>query len=128
MMELILQTGLMYGDEPQTEVTLRELTTGDLLDAELASERMMMSPEGVPVLVKSPALFGYEILRRQIASIGKIQGPISLKMLRSLSSEDLQLISMFAQTWEAAKAQQVVDRGRLDATDTETRKDLSVAG
>lgn len=127
-MDLILQTGVMYGDEPQTEVTLRELTTGDLLDAELASERMMMSPEGVPVLVKSPALFGYEILRRQIASIGKIQGPISLKMLRSLSSEDLQLISMFAQTWEAAKAQQVVDRGRLDATDTETRKDLSVAG
>lgn len=127
-MNLILQTGVMYGDEPQTEVTLRELTTGDLLDAELASERMMMSPEGVPVLVKSPALFGYEILRRQIASIGKIQGPISLKMLRSLSSEDLQLISMFAQTWEAAKAQQVVDRGRLDATDTETRKDLSVAG
>lgn len=127
-MDLILQTGVMYGDEPQTEVTLRELTTGDLLDAELASERMMMSPEGVPVLVKSPALFGYEILRRQIASIGKIQGPISLKMLRSLSSEDLQLISMFAQTWESAKAQQVVDRGRLDATDTETRKDLSVAG
>lgn len=127
-MDLILQTGVMYGDEPQTEVTLRELTTGDLLDAELASERMMMSPEGVPVLVKSPALFGYELLRRQIASIGKIQGPISMKMLRSLSSEDLQLISMFAQTWEAAKAQQVVDRGRLDATDTETRKDLSVAG
>ncbi|WP_458257200.1 hypothetical protein [Pasteurella multocida] len=25
----------MFGDEPQTEVTLRELTTGDLLDAEL---------------------------------------------------------------------------------------------
>lgn len=120
MMELTLQTGLMYGDEPQKEVTLRELTTGDLLDAELASERMMMSPEGVPVLVKSPALFGYEILRRQIASIGKIQGPISLKMLRSLSSDDLQLISVFAQTWESTKAQQVVDRGRLDATDTQT--------
>lgn len=124
-MDLILQTGVMYGDEPQTEVTLRELTTGDLLDAELASERMMMSPEGVPVLVKSPALFGYEILRRQIASIGKIQGPISLKMLRSLSSEDLQLISMFAQTWESAKAQQVVERGRLDAAGGEAGKDLS---
>ncbi|EJS83215.1 hypothetical protein AAUPMB_21767, partial [Pasteurella multocida subsp. multocida str. Anand1_buffalo] len=54
-MQLVLQTGLMFGDEPQTEVTLRELTTGDLLDAEVAAERMVMSPDGVPVLVKSPA-------------------------------------------------------------------------
>lgn len=124
-MQLVLQTGLMFGDEPQTEVTLRELTTGDLLDAEVAAERMIMSPDGVPVLVKSPALFGYEILRRQIASIGKINGPISLKMLRSLTSEDLNRISVFAETWEATKAAQVVERGRLDAADTETRKDVS---
>lgn len=125
MMELILQTGLMYGEEPQTHVTLRELTTGDLLDAELAAERMVMSPEGVPVLVKSPALFGYEILRRQIASIGKIQGPISMKMLRSMTSEDLQLISVYAETWEATKAQQVVERGRLDAAGGKAGEDLS---
>ncbi|APB78614.1 TPA: phage tail assembly protein [Pasteurella multocida] len=124
-MQLVLQTGLMFGDEPQTEVTLRELTTGDLLDAEVAAERMVMSPDGVPVLVKSPALFGYEILRRQIASIGKINGPISLKMLHSLTSEDLNRISVFAETWEATKATQVVERGRLDAADTETRKDVS---
>ncbi|EER46115.1 MULTISPECIES: phage tail assembly protein [Pasteurellaceae] len=124
-MQLVLQTGLMYGDEPQYEVTLRELTTGDLLDAEVAAERMIMSPDGVPVLVKSPALFGYEILRRQIASIGKIQGPITMKMLRSMTSEDLQRISVFAETWEATKATQVVERGRLDAADTETRKDVS---
>ncbi|HHE3551637.1 phage tail assembly protein [Pasteurella multocida] len=124
-MQLVLQTGLMFGDEPQTEVTLRELTTGDLLDAEVAAERMVMSPDGVPVLVKSPALFGYEILRRQIASIGKINGPISLKMLHSLISEDLNRISVFAETWEATKATQVVERGRLDAADTETRKDVS---
>lgn len=126
-MQLVLQTGLMFGDEPQTEVTLRELTTGDLLDAEVAAERMVMSPDGVPVLVKSPALFGYEILRRQIASIGKIQGPITMKMLRSMTSEDLQRISVFAETWEATKATQVVERGRLDAADSETGKDLPAA-
>ena len=126
-MQLVLQTGLMFGDEPQTEVTLRELTTGDLLDAEVAAERMVMSPDGVPVWVKSPALFGYEILRRQIASIGKIQGPITMKMLRSMTSEDLQRISVFAETWEATKATQVVERGRLDAADSETGKDLPAA-
>ena len=81
-MKVMLETGLMFGEERQLEVTLRELTTGDLLDAETAAERLVMTAEGEPVLVKSPALFGYEILRRQIASIGKINGPISLRELR----------------------------------------------
>ena len=106
-------------------MTLRELTTGDLLDAETAAERLVMTAEGEPVLVKSPALFGYEILRRQIASIGKINGPISLRELRSLTPEDLNRISLFVQNWESAKAEQVVARGRLDAADSQTRKDLS---
>ncbi len=124
-MKVMLETGLMFGEERQLEVTLRELTTGDLLDAETAAERLVMTAEGEPVLVKSPALFGYEILRRQIASIGKINGPISLRELRSLTPEDLNRISLFVQNWESAKAEQVVARGRLDAADSQTRKDLS---
>ena len=124
-MKVMLETGLMFGEERQLEMTLRELTTGDLLDAETAAERLVMTAEGEPVLVKSPALFGYEILRRQIASIGKINGPISLRELRSLTPEDLNRISLFVQNWESAKAEQVVSRGRLDAADSQTRKDLS---
>ncbi|WP_227718379.1 hypothetical protein [Pasteurella multocida] len=43
-------------------------------------------------------------------------------MLHSLTSEDLNRISVFAETWEATKATQVVERGRLDAADTELEK------
>ncbi|WP_370429593.1 phage tail assembly protein [Actinobacillus pleuropneumoniae] len=124
-MKVMLQTGLMFGEEAQLEVTMRELTTGDLLDAEMAAERLVMTPEGEAVLAKSPALFGYELLRRQIASVGKINGPISMRQLRSLTTEDLNRISLYAQNWESAKAEQVVSRGRLDTADQETGKDLS---
>lgn len=115
-MEIRLKQGLMYGDEPQYDVKLRELTTGDLIDAELASERLMVDKQGTPVLVTSPVLFGYELLRRQIASIGKLQGPLSIAQLRSLSTEDMALINAALDTVEHAKAQKVLERGRLDAT------------
>ncbi|WKS99793.1 phage tail assembly protein [Gallibacterium salpingitidis] len=116
-MNITLKTGLMYGDEPQKEVVLRELTTGDMLDAELAAERLLVDKVGNPVLVTSQVLFSYELLRRQIASIGKLQGPISLAQLRSLTPEDLALINAALATVESAKAQQVTDRGRMGATD-----------
>ncbi|HDR0995753.1 TPA: phage tail assembly protein [Pasteurella multocida] len=115
-MELRLKQGLMYGDEPQYDVVLRDLTTGDLIDAELAAERLMLDKQGNPVLVASQVLFSYELLRRQIASIGKLNGPISLAQLRSLSPDDLALINAALETVESAKAQKVLERGRLDAT------------
>ncbi|TEW31390.1 hypothetical protein E2R48_00580 [Histophilus somni] len=115
-MELNLKKGLMLGDEPQTSVKLRELTTGDMLDAELAAERLVQDKDGNPVLLVSQTLFSYELLRRQIASIGDIQGPISLGQLRQLTPEDLALINAALSTQEQAKAQQVLDRGRLAAT------------
>lgn len=115
-MEFRLKQGLMYGDEPQYDVVLRDLTTGDLIDAELASERLMSDKQGNPVLMVSQVLFGYELLRRQIASIGKLQGPLSLAQLRSLTPEDLALINTALETVESAKAQKVLERGRLDAT------------
>ena len=69
-MELVLKHGLKYGDELQTAVTLKELTTGDLLEAQLSAEKLVFDGNGNPSLVNSPALFGYELLRRQIGKIG----------------------------------------------------------
>ncbi|WP_424404556.1 hypothetical protein [Pasteurella sp. PK-2025] len=115
-MELRLKQGLMYGDEPQYDVVLRDLSTGDLIDAELAAERLMVDKQGNPTLVVSQVLFSYELLRRQIASIGKLQGPLSLAQLRSLTPEDLGLINAALEAVESAKAQKVLERGRLDAT------------
>lgn len=55
---LKLKDGLPFGTGDETEmqydVTLRELTAGDLIDAQAAAEKLVMSKEG-PVLVSSPS-------------------------------------------------------------------------
>ncbi|EJI0962862.1 TPA: hypothetical protein LZR68_005262, partial [Escherichia coli] len=85
---LKLKDGLPFGTGDETEmqydVTLRELTAGDLIDAQAAAEKLVMSKEG-PVLVSSPSRMGLEMLRRQIASVGCIKGPLSLALMRKLS-------------------------------------------
>lgn len=117
-MEFSLKTGLMYGDEPQLEVETRELTSGDLIEAELAAERLVMDKAGNPVLAVSQVMFNYELLRRQIKRIGKINGPISIKQLGSLTVEDLEIINSMLSAQELAKSTQVLDqRGRVEATD-----------
>ncbi|MDF9346378.1 phage tail assembly protein [Escherichia coli] len=68
-------------------VTLRELTAGDLIDAQAAAEKLVMSKEG-PILVSSPSRMGLEMLRRQIASVGCIKGPLSMALIRKLSADD----------------------------------------
>ena len=115
-MELVLKHGLKYGDELQTAVTLKELTTGDLLEAQLSAEKLVFDGNGNPSLVNSPALFGYELLRRQIGKIGVLNGPISLAQLKQLHLEDIDHINIYLETMESAKAQRVLERGRLDAT------------
>ncbi|MDC9620141.1 phage tail assembly protein [Xenorhabdus sp. XENO-7] len=95
-MHFELKHGLAYGKdndiEQQFEVELRQLTAGDLIDAEAASERVVMTANG-PALLSSPSLMGYELLRRTIARIGKINGPIPLVMLKTLHQDDLALIA-----------------------------------
>ena len=118
-MEFRLKDGLMFGDEPQLDVETRELTTQDLIEAECAAERLLMDAQGQPVLVVSQVLFNYELIRRQIKRIGKINGPISLKQLASLSTADMEVINAMLSAQEIAKAtaQGLDQRGRLEATD-----------
>lgn len=113
-----LRDGLPFGkgDEQERlkEVTLRELTGGDLIDARMESERVISTGEG-PRLVSSPELLALHCLRRQIISIGKIKGPMSLANLRSLSLVDLRDIEEKADTLEAALlAERLGQRGRAD--------------
>lgn len=117
-MQMTLKYGVMFGEEPQTDLETRDLTTADLIEAECAAERLMTDAFGNPILVVSQTLFNYELLRRQIKSIGKIQGPISIKMLGTLHTEDLALINNVLQATEVAKSKQVLEqRGRVEATD-----------
>ncbi|WP_340615094.1 phage tail assembly protein [Xenorhabdus thailandensis] len=98
-MHFELKHGLAYGKgdetELQFEVELRPLTAGDLIDAEAASERVVVTANG-PTLLSSPSRMGYELLRRTIARIGKINGPIPLDMLKTLHQDDLERIASHA--------------------------------
>ena len=42
-MEITLKDGLMVGDEHIKSLTLRKLTTGDILDSEIASEQVKLT-------------------------------------------------------------------------------------
>lgn len=112
--------GLAIGEEVYKEVTLREPTAGDILDAQEASERLMMVPTGddgvEPMLVSSPSRSSMEVLRRQIVSVGDISGPLDMKLLRKLDPEDLDLLLATTGNLNAGSInqvqQEVVKRGR----------------
>lgn len=113
-----LHDGLPFGkgedQERLKEVVVRELTAGDLIDARVESERVIQTAEG-PRLVSSPELLALHCLRRQIVSIGKVKGPMSLANLRTLSLLDLREIESQVDTLEAAVlAERLGQRGRVD--------------
>lgn len=113
-----LKDGLQYGKgdeaELQMEVTLRELNGADLIDARMESERVVEAASG-PRLVCSPELLALNTLRRQVASIGKVKGPLSMHDLRKLTISDLLLLERKAEAMDAAVlADKLGERGRSD--------------
>ncbi|WP_345859329.1 phage tail assembly protein [Shewanella algae] len=118
-----LQHGLALGEGDEqriyTAVTLRELTAGDLIDAAIEAEQVRQVAEGGRtryVTVRSEELFSLALLGKQIASIGAIQGPISLQMLKRLQADDLLLLSRHANGLDGAALEDVTARGRMDGT------------
>ncbi|MGQ5745868.1 hypothetical protein HMPREF3138_20975 [Serratia sp. HMSC15F11] len=110
-----LVTGKGTTDETtHKEVTLRELGSKDIVDAQLAAERVVIGENGKAVAYCSEVLMGLELLRRQIASIGSIPGPLSLKQLYHLHPEDLKLLTAKADALDDLLTE-VADRGRPDA-------------
>lgn len=108
------------GGEPllYREVGLRELTTNDLIDAQLAAEKVVVHQGGKAVAYTSDVLYGLELLRRQIAYIGEVQCPIEIKTIRKLHTEDFDLIQRKAQELDQALAEdlarRIEERGRAD--------------
>jgi len=98
------------------EVGLRELTTNDLIDAQLAAEKVVVHQGGKAVAYTSDVLYGLELLRRQIAYIGEVKGPIDIKTIRKLHTEDFDLIQRKAQELDQALeedlARRIEARGR----------------
>lgn len=113
-----LVKGISVGGRPNKTAVLRELTAGDLIDAMAESERLIMvpGPNGPePQLVMSNALLGIHTLRRQILSLGEIQGPIELEQLKLLAHEDMQLLETAVSDLDKAAAAEIISRGRSEA-------------
>jgi len=111
---ITLTDGIKLGEDILTEATLREPTAGDVIDAQEESEKLVQTIDG-PRLVSSPTRSGAGVLRRQIVSIGNMQGPFDLADLRKLSTRDFTALQEAAARLEdAAMAEALSARGRGD--------------
>lgn len=113
--------GVKVGDDWLKQVTLREATAGDVIEAQEESEKLVtvLDKDGNPehAFVPSPTMVGVHVLRRQIKKLGDISGPLTLDMVKKLNPEDLNLIQSKINKMEsaAAKAVEAINtRGRSD--------------
>lgn len=110
-----LRHGLKLDEKPQLAAVLRSVTAGDIIEAGEESEKLVIAADG-PALVQSPTLTGAHLLRRQVVSIGEIQGPLTLGQLKKFDPEDFQALQAAAATLDAASVKaastEVAQRGR----------------
>jgi len=115
---VMLSHGLTVGEKVHLEAAIRELTAGDIFDAQTDAERLVHTETG-PQLVASPSAVGIHTLRRQIRRIGEVEGPLSMKELRKLHPVDLERLQQEAMQLEQAAfadiaSREVTQRGRTD--------------
>lgn len=104
------------GDEPllYREVGLRELTTADLIKAQLDAEKVVVQ-NGKAVAYTSDVMYGLNLLCRQVDYIGEIKGPLSLKMLEKLHVDDFSLLQLKATELDGALMEALTERGRSNS-------------
>lgn len=118
-MTLTLLHGYVTGkgtldEKRHIEVTFRELTSEDVINAQLAAERVVIGDNGKAVAYCSEVLMGVELLRRQILSVGDIPGPLSLKQVFAFHPQDLDLLTSRAKDVDDLLSE-TAERGRSDA-------------
>ncbi|ECI0674841.1 hypothetical protein ATO88_20515 [Salmonella enterica subsp. enterica serovar Rubislaw] len=110
-----LLDGLPFGEGRVYRATFRELSAKDSIDAETEAERVMDTRNG-PILIASPSLRGVALLRRQIAAVGDIEGPLSMLQIGQLSERDLSRLMVAVNLRDTALAGKLAgDKGRLGA-------------
>lgn len=115
-MSAIMTFNLKHGfkaseDSTYYEVGLRELTTGDYIDAQLKAEKVVMQ-DGTAIAYTSDVMYGLELLMRQVESIGDYQGPLSIKDLRRLHADDFNLLQKKTSELDQLLIKELEDRGR----------------
>lgn len=123
---IALNDGLKVGNDLLKSAVLRDVSAGDVIEAQEESEKLVYAVQGnkiVPTLVASPTLVGVHVLRRQIVRIGDgeqaVNGPIELSLLKQLSPTDLDALQAKANEMDEAMSaeiasREVAQRGRSD--------------
>lgn len=106
-----LTHGLKVGEETHLEVGLKELVSGDYIDAQIAAEKVIVQ-DGKAIAYTSDVLYGLELLLRQVEYIGAVQGPLSVKELRKLHQDDFKLLQQKATELDQLIAKELENRGR----------------
>ncbi|MGR6833583.1 phage tail assembly protein [Aliivibrio wodanis] len=106
-----LKDGFKMGEETHFEVGLKELSSGDLIDAQMAAEKIVVQ-NGVAVAYTSDVMFGLEMLVRQVEYIGSFQGPLQIKELRKLSPGDLNELQKQTSLLDQMLMKEFEQRGR----------------
>jgi len=109
-----LTGGLQVGETVHKEAELRELTAGDLIDSQRASEQLMLAPQPdgsmAPELISSPVTAGLEALARRIIRIGGLEGPFEIEDLKMMKkAEDLAILQDAAERLDAAAIKPITD-------------------
>lgn len=104
------------GDEPllYRDVGLRELTSADLIDAQVEAEKVVVQ-NGKAISYTSDVLYGLNLLCRQVEYIGEIKGPLDIKILKKLHVDDFGLLQSKAQELDMALAEALAARGRSNS-------------
>ncbi len=121
--EFQFEHGLTFGKgidaEMQYDVVLRELTTGDIIDAREAAEKVIfpnveeIKTGARPMTVVSEVQVGLELARRQVANVGEIQGPLTVAQLRKLHPADFEALNNNLKLFDDALAVAEA-RGRVE--------------
>lgn len=111
IMTFALDHGFKVGEAVHHEVGLRELSSGDYIDAQLAAEKVIVN-DGVAMAYTSDVLYGIELLVRQVEYIGSVQGPISIKELRKLHQDDFKLLQEKSSELDELITKELENRGR----------------
>jgi len=123
--EVTLEEPVTLGQHEYAAVVLREPLTGDVLEAQEASEKMVMTAGG-PQLVSSPARMGNEMLARQVARLVSedktYQGPLQIDELKRFGTRDFNRLMYESERVEGAAdadgaQQRATERGRDEGVD-----------
>lgn len=89
--KVTLHDGYEIDGAKHHDVTLRELSASDIIDAAGEAERVVKTDQGAEIAISSTMLEIHQ-LRRQIVRVGPQEGPLSLAELRKLSAADLSIL------------------------------------